>query len=358
MINHKFLSLFLLLLCSLKAQDINSSIQDLNTSEEKSYIDEFHERASQKVKHWSGQADDQLLNMADYLDNNEVNLSEPQTSVTEDNKNAVDSFFINDKYLDETDQSYVSIRPDARFNSKEDEEFNLKVSAHLALSKSQKRFKLFINELDPDNANNIATDNSEKEKTAPEIGLNYFAPEKYGIESKYSVGIRGIYPFVRARYSIDFRPGKWLIEPIQTFKYSHKDYFEEETQVFFDTKITDLSLFRIYLSRGTRSSVPGMSYDGSISMFWTPIKETGLSLSQGFNGSTKYQHTQDPNAIPIIYEDYNGIYNYATSLSLRQNFYRKWLFYEVQPGVNFHKLYDYEANYSIRIFFDIFFGKI
>ena len=95
-----------------------------------------------------------------------------------------------------------------------------------------------------------------------------------------------------------------------------------------------------------------------MSLYWTPKKNTGFSISQGFNGSTKYQHTEDKNAIPIIYEDYNGIYNYSTNITWRENFYRKWLFYEIQPGVNFHKQYNYEANYTFRVLLDIFVGNI
>jgi len=335
---------------SLQANDLNS------TQNDEDYIDTLHKTLTDKVKHWSNYADDQLVDMADYLTNTENNTSVIHEDILQDNKDSVDSFFLNDKYLDQTDQSYVSIRPEGRFSSKEDEEFNLKIKAHLALSKSKKRFRLFINDLDQDNAKNVATE--DEEKSAPEIGLNYFAPETYGIESKYSIGIRGIYPFVRARYSSEFHPGEWIIEPIQTFRYSVKDDFEEKTQVFLDTKVTDLSLFRCLLERGTKSRVPGMSYYGSIGIYWTPKKNNGFSLSQYFNGSTKYQHTEDPSAVPVVYQDYNGIYNYGTSLNWRKNFYREWLFFEIQPGVNFHKKYDYEPNYTIRILFDMFFGKV
>ena len=373
-----FISLFLTSIYFLiNAQDLNTTQKDLNTSsttivsldvnsskksntslDEDTYLDDFHRRASHHVKHWSGFADDKLVDMADYLDNKEVNITQEKDSIVTDNKNAVDSFFLNDKYLDETEQSYISIRPDSRFSSKEDEDFNLKISAHLALSKSKKRFKLFINELDQDNANNVLTEEGDDEKSAPEIGLNYFAPDTHGIQSKYSVGVRGIYPFVRARFSKEFKPGEWIIEPIQTLKYSVKDEFEESTQVFCDTKLSNLSLFRFFFSRETKSHILGMAYSSSISVFWTPTKGTGLSLSQYINGSTKYQHTQDIDADPVVYEDYNGIYNYGTSASIRQNFYRKWLFYEVQPGINFHKVYGYEANYTLRVYLDIFVGNI
>lgn len=351
-----FTLLTLFFLFNLHAEDTNST-QENNATQQEHYIDTFHKRASEHVKRLSGFADETLVDMADYLENKEVNLTEDAyQGVSQDNKDAVDSFFLNDKYLDSTDKSYVSIRPEARFQSKDDDDFNLKVSAHLDLSKSQKRFKLFVNELNQDNADDLATE--DEEKSTPEIGMNYFAPDFRRIKSKYSIGIRGIYPFVRARYSAEYHPGSWIIEPIQTFKYSVKDDFEEQTQVFFDTKLTKLSLLRFYLSRGTESRVSGMAYDGSMGIYYSPTKGTGLSITQYFNASTKYQHTENENAIPVIYEDYNGIFNYGTEFTIRQNFWRDWLFYELRPGVNFHKRYDYEANYTIRMFLDIFVGNL
>jgi len=351
-----FLLTILLCLHTL-AQDTNTSQEDSNLTQEL-YIDAFHKRASYYVKEISDYADNRLVTMADYIDNKEANITQSDKDVTLNNKNAVDSFFLNDKYLDETDKSYISIRPEAFFSSKEDEIYNLKISAHLSLSKSKKRFRLFINDLDQDNANDVLADNSEDEKKAPEIGVNYFAPETYGILSKYSVGVRGIYPFVRARYSSEFHPGDWVIEPVQTLRYSLKDYFEESTEVFCDTKLTNFSLLRLYLRRGTKSGQVGMSYDGSMSLFWTPSKTIGLGLSQSFNGSTRYQQVQDEYAVPLVYDEYNGIFNYGTSASIRQNIFRPWFFYELRPGVNFHKLYDYEPNYTLQLLFDVFVGNL
>ena len=81
------------------------------------------------MKDWSAYADDQLVDMADYLDGKDHNISDLNESVAMENKNAVDSFFLNEKHLDQTEQSFISIRPDARFSSKEDDDFNLKISA-------------------------------------------------------------------------------------------------------------------------------------------------------------------------------------------------------------------------------------
>jgi hypothetical protein len=54
----------------------------------------------------------------------------------------------------------------------------------------------------------------------------------------------------------------------------------------------------------------------------------------------------------------DGIHDYVTSFSWRANIWRKWFYYEVRPSVSFHKQYDYEPNYQVRLFFDFYFGKI
>ena len=325
---------------------------------EETYVDKLHKKASRYVKKISIYADNTLVSMANYIDNKEVNITKSSQSILKRDKSSVDSFFLNNKFLDETDQSYVSVRPSAFFSSKEGNEFKIRISAHLALSKSKQRFKLFINDLDQDNLKKIIADNAADEKKAPSVGINYFRPEKYGIHSKYSLGLRGVYPFVRARYNSEFHLSSWIIEPIQEFKYSIKDKFEEETQLFCDTKITNLSLFRLYLSRGTKADTPGMSYNAAVNLFYTPSENVGLSLSQYLNGSTKYRQVVYKDDTQILYEEYNGIYNYGTSLNIRQNFWRSWLFYEIEPGVNFHRLYDYKPNYTLRFLLDIFIEQI
>jgi hypothetical protein len=49
--------------------------------------------------------------------------------------------------------------------------------------------------------------------------------------------------------------------------------------------------------------------------------------------------------------------NYLTQVTFRQNIYRKWLFYEVSPGVNFSKENDFDPNYRFFVKLDFFLEK-
>jgi len=320
------------------------------------YIDETHKAVSDTVIEWSVDLDTMISGWFGEDDNNITTEAQRKQSIRPPNKRvkSVDSFFQNKKYFDETEETFVTLRLESKLQSRESHDYKVKLGGQVLLSKSKERFKFFMDNATSDN---IADIKKEDESSSPELGVNYFAPDKYGVESKYSIGIRGIHPFVRARYYMTFATDLWYIEPSQSFKYSSNNKFEEETSIYFDRRFVDLSLFRILLHRKTKEETRGMDYDLTLQYYWSPFDNIGLRVSQSFLGNTKYPYVVDSSIEPPQTENYGGIYDYTSSISLRHNIWRKWFFYEVRPGVNFHKAHDYEANYTLRIFFDFHFGK-
>ena len=344
--------LLLTLTFSLSHAELNTTV-----SSETGYIDETHKNISNTFLEWSDILDTKLSTWG--TDNNESNVTtkaERKQAVRPPNKRvkSVDSFFQNKKYLDEAEESYMTLRLDSEFNSLESDDFKAKLGAQVALSKSKRRFKFFVDNATSDNVENILEDDAS---STPELGFNYFAPGKYGIESKYSLGMRGINPFARARYYMTFETDNWYIEPSQIFRYSSNNKFEEETSIYFDRHFEDLSLFRLFMHRKTGEEKKGMDYDFTFQYYWSPIENIGMRLSQSFIGNTKYPYVVDPNIEPPQTKTFGGIYDYTSSFSFRQNIWRKWFFYEVRPGVSFHKDHDYEANYTFRLLLDFHFGS-
>jgi hypothetical protein len=228
----------------------------------------------------------------------------------------------------------------------------LTVRAQIPFSQSKKRFKIFVDDLTLDNADEILKDTSE----TPDLGVHYFA-SKRKIKSRYSIGISGLDPFVRARYNMPIQIDQWLIDPIQSFKYSIDDKFEEETNIYFDRKVGEKSLLRIQLHRSTQEEVDGMNYALSTQYFRSTKKNTGFGFTQTFYGNTEYEYITEKGVPHPIRKKYGGIHDYVTSFTWRANVWRKWLYYEVRPAVSFHKQYDYEPNYTFRVFLDFYFGK-
>ncbi|MCK4875902.1 MAG: hypothetical protein KAS26_08660, partial [Sulfurimonas sp.] len=273
---------------------------DTNTAAQPSqnYIDKKQKDISKKVVEWSYNIDNGLsrwiYNAEDeiYCEEQEQILNE---KLFENNENSIDEFFKNEKFIDETEKRFLRIRLGTNLQSKNSTSFNYKIRVHIPLTKTKKNIKLFIDNIKQDYSDDTIADDTEK---TPGIGVSYFSPEYHKIKSKYSLGTRGLNPYVRARYSRVFKAGNWKIEPTQQFKYSIKYDWSEETNIYFDRALEKFSLFRTTLHRKTKASYSGMDYRVAFSYYYTPKKKTGLSLTQSFWGNTKYRYTIDGTTDP------------------------------------------------------------
>lgn len=263
---------------------------------------------------------------------------------------AVDSFYKNEKFMDDTDKSFVRVRASSYIHSLQSNKHKISVKARLSLNRTKKNIRLFIegDEDEDGDVDGISTNDSKIN-----MGISYLTPEYYGINSKYSIGISGFHPYISARYKTKYELSRWLVEPVQSFKYIiDGQEFEEKTNIYFDTKIDNLKLFRVRLSRGTKTDKDGMDYGASLTYFHSPIMDASISLSQSFSGNTKYEYENDNDEIVA----YHGINNYSTDISWRQSIWKKWFFYELKPGVDFRRSNNYKANYKILVLTDFYFG--
>ena len=324
---------------------IVSSTEIAQDIAEEGYIDKTYNLISDKVIDSANYLDNSINNI---LKNSDKNTTLNRIDKTSKNKNSVDSFFRTKKFTDETDETYVSVKFKSIFHSKETSKFNIGVTARIPLSKSTKKYNLFINGLKKNDTSNPVTEQFN-EQTGTEIGVNYFAPLFHKIKSRYSLGANGLNLFSIARYSIEKDFYSWNILTAETFKYSVKNLFEEETNIYFDKSLSDARLFRTTLSRGTQEKKSGMDYSLVLAHYWVFNKTAALNLSQLFSGNTQYEYET---------KKYRGITNYTTALSFRKSALRKWFFYGITPSLNFNKQYDYKVNYGLNFYLESYFGHL
>ncbi|WP_297484526.1 hypothetical protein [Sulfurimonas sp.] len=309
------------------------------------YIDKTYNLISNQVIDSSNYIDDSINNMLINPDSNTTVLIVKNTI---HKKTSIDNFFRTKKFTDETDETYISVKLNSTFKSKETNRFNIGVNARIPLSKSTKKYNLFINGLKKDVTSNPIT-NQLNEQDGTEIGINYFATLVHKIKSRYSLGVNGLNLFTIARYSIEKDFYSWNILSAQEFKYSLKNLFEEETDIYFDKHLSDSRLFRITLLRATQEKNSGMDYSLVLQHYWILNKTAALNLSQLFSGNTQYEYKT---------KKYRGVTNYTTALSFRKTALRKWFYYGIIPSVNFNKEHNYEANYALNFYLEFYFGHL
>jgi len=311
--------------------------------EETYMVDHIHGYISNKVIHWSDIADTRVSSWLGYKEKNSTCNSD-RTKNYQSKK--IDDFFKNDRYIDETEDTYIRLRLGRHFNSREADKNKLKVNLQLPFTKCKSQLKFFVD--------NISLDDKEidlDKDTPSNVGIRYTTKtNRRGIQSRYSLGFTGGSLYTQARYSILFDVNDWEIEPLQTFRYSVKDYFEEKTNIYFDRLLKDMSLFRIKLHRKTGSKIEGVDYSIKFQYYTNSKKNIGFRASQSFSGNTKYYSESKQ-------ERYRQVNEYLTTLSWRGKVWRDWLYFELGPAVKFHEKHDFKPNYEIRVLFDFYFGK-
>ena len=179
--------LSIVLICTTHA---SSSQTDANQS---SYIDELYTDFSGKILEWSELIDTKLCDWLEDPYDDTLDSAAPNDALNNEIKK-MDSFFQNQKFFDESEKTYLRLRLESDFHSKESNDFNANLNAQLPLSRSKKHLKIFIDNLTDENAKDLFHENLDKEEPSSGIGIHYFAPQAYGIASRYSLGMTGITP--------------------------------------------------------------------------------------------------------------------------------------------------------------------
>ena len=267
-----------------------------------------------------------------------------------------DKFFKDETYLSTTNKSYLRIRFGIEENIKDEFSYLNNIRMKLRLPKTQESFHLFIGDDEDENRDTIKK-NPEDIKTS--IGIQYLFDTMDVFNANIYGGFRGIdNPFTKFRmeYPIVFK--HLLFRPIQYFEYSREKKFKEETKFYFDHRLTDDSdLIRLTLSRSTQTYLEGISYYTQLSYLNTIRPGTGFQIYTNLSGRTKLTGNEPINPEYDITPT-TGIYDYRSGIIWKQQFFKKYLFYELHPSIQYTQEYDYNANYILRANIELYFGNI
>ena len=267
-----------------------------------------------------------------------------------------DKFFKDEAYLSTTNKSYLRVRFGIEENIKKEFSYLNNIRMKLRLSKTQESLHLFIGD-DEDDTKDTIKKNPEDISTS--IGIQYFFDTMDVFNANIYGGFRGIdNPFIKFRmeYPIVFK--QVLFRPIQYFEYSREKKFKEETKFYFDHRLTDDNdLIRLSLSRSTQTSLRGMNYSSQLSYLNTIKYGIGFQIYTNLSGRTKLTGSEPINT------EYNitpttGVYDYSSGIIWKQQFLKKYLFYELHPSIQYAQEYDYNANYILRANIELYFGNI
>ena len=323
------------------------------------YVDTFHAELTRTVHIFSANADMQLASWS----GSEWAEKKRENNPRDGNASAGLSDYFNQLFLDDTylygsEASYLIVSIGMELNKEEGTDFLNKVRFAIKLPYTQKQLQLFVGDPaeDDDDAPPIVDEEGRiNNKTA--VGARYFVPEFLdNLKASATAGFRGIInPFVMGRVEYPVNYYDWLIRPVQYVEYSRSNKMYEKTELYFDRKTSKSEMVRLQLRRSTETDKVGMQYMSSFSYYKTYGHKTGLRTYISMTGRTKvdtHGKTDDDEEL------HSGVYRYTIGSSWKASFLRKWLFYKIEPRVDFDMLYNWRPNYVARFWLEIFFGDI
>nr|WP_321266311.1 hypothetical protein [uncultured Sulfurimonas sp.] len=325
-------------------------------------LDYLHKNISQKVLIFSSNLDHKVQSWvkndsnSSSEDANESIKKEQEAYSLYSMVSVYDDFFKDSTYLNTTNKSYIRLRWGAEQNQEEGLNNINNIRVNLRLPKTEDALYIFIGD---DEDDETKTFNKADEDRQTSVGIKYVLDNLDILNVSVFGGFRGVTnPFIklRAQYPIAFK--YILFRPIQYVEYAYEDEFKEETQLYFDHRLQNKTdLVRLALKRDTRTYFDGMHYSAQLSYLSTTKHSVGFQIYTSMQGQTQTQTDKPAN------KKYNitpkaGIYNYSTGVVWKQQFFKKYLFYELEPLVEFAQQYDYNANYIFRANLELYFGDI
>ncbi len=262
---------------------------------------------------------------------------------------AVDTFFADERVLEETDTTRLRLSSTFRYIDGKDLTVQLGVSGRLALPHLQERFQVLVDAdgREQDLRSGLEdTDEVTDDDRSLFAGLRWLSRETRHSRVHLDGGLRlrsGLVPFVRVRGRRTLTYDHWRVRLTQTFLWFEDRGLGQQTAVDFERWLDPLHLFRASPSVRWSEHIDGLDWRQGISVvhLWRPDKMVGFNV--GVRGQT------EPN---IRVEEFDGLVRY------RQLVYRDWFFIEVQPKLSFPRENDFNATPILALKLEALFGEI
>lgn len=324
------------------------------------YVDTFHSYTTFKVHVVSANIDREIGGIV--ADKNTTTESWRKTpregNVSEGMSEYFSRLFRDETYLYSSEASFMILRVGTERNQREGASFLNEIKFAISLPFTEDKFQIFVGDPLRQENQDVVDDQGNIDSTTA-VGARYFLPEfTEDLKTDVSAGFRGLAnPFTRLRIEYPFNYYDWLMRPVQYVEYSVKREFYEETDFYFDRRISKHEMVRLQLQRSTETQKLGMQYASVLSYFDTLKYNTGFRTYFGLYGETVVNGDRYEDSMYDV-DPHSGIYRYTLGGSWKTSFLRKWLFFEIEPRIDWDMVYAWKSNIVTRYWLEIYFGDM
>ena len=234
-------------------------------------------------------------------------------------------FFGDVRTEEEAPYSTLRLRIEQEWDEEDKFDSDVKLRGKVYLPNLNKRISLLFS--DEDSGETGSDDLLIDEKDRPDdVTLQIRAAESKNSRVDFRLGIRSTgHPKASVRYHYNHPISEKLLGTYsEELLYLGDDGFSARTRIEFDRIVSETLLFQWHNRFDWKEQISGLTWDTSVSLDKKLSDKQVIGTFIGFNGRTKPDNRVD---------------NYQVGLRYRQNIFRPWLFFEVQPSYRWSKEY-------------------
>jgi hypothetical protein len=280
-------------------------------------------------------------------------MHETVTSKFLDTADWLDTFFDDERVVDEEKKSTLRAYTTVSKREGESVDFNVRFRLRLALPGTRKRLGLLVSgdgDDDPGIDNGLddqlreSFQGREEENASTSLWYSFVRNERRHLSA--SAGLRlssgSLIVYAGPRYRQLFSYGTWDMRFIERFRYYTDNGWESRTILDVERPVFENCLFRTTFDGTWLEGVPGYLYNVNF-MVYQPLK---------LNRALQYEWTSVMTTRPN-----HQLIATTFRVRYRQQFWKDWLFFETGPEISFPRTRDFDLTPGIYLRLEAVFGK-
>lgn len=263
----------------------------------------------------------------------------------------IDDFFADSQHQELENRSKLIIQFDTFFREAKGPVVVPDINFNLVLPKTQKRLRLFVENENQDTRSETSKASNQQQNTDrpnesnSAAGVRYLV-EKSGIKFYQDTGIIVTIPpnfFIRlgAKKSIEYT--KWVLKIHERVRWVNTTGLTSDLDLDFDRRLTRKHILRFVNNFFWNDTTYAIRFENGPSLFHKIDRNKALSY---------HAHVISINEPDFL------VTNYTLQVSYRQRLYKKWLFMDVRPFINFPRERNFARTPGLLVGFDTVFGSI
>lgn len=256
----------------------------------------------------------------------------------------IDSFFDDERFVAEDATTKLRLRESVFLEHDEGAEYKTKVSLSIDIPKTKNRLRVFIaSEDDANKTPDTLFNRVDSSEDTSAIGAQYFAKasKKRNLSLTTGIALDSVEFFIGPRFRRTFKFDSWNLNFTQRVRWFSNKGWEATTRLDYERLLSKKLFFRHTVDGRWREKDEGYRYEIRPSLIQQLHSKKAIEYQWNTLFKTKPNHRLESSVVRVRY---------------RRNFWRKWLFYEMNPQIAFRNDEDFSPKAGITFQIEVVFG--